>query len=289
MSKRDLTRPDVCVWSLVCAALVLFARVPSAHSQTDYFNTDAGRPIRIEDAYAIERRGFELQAAPLRIERGSGGLYRWGIEPDFAYGILPRTQLEVGFPLAWIDGAPGSRTSGLAGIDVSILYNLNAETSIPALAVAAEVLLPAGNLGPDRAYSSLKGIATKSFSWARFHVNAQYTFGDSPTGANAASAVPLTGTSPVGAQVVEVSRWLGGIAVDKSLPLRSVLLTGEVYAQGALEDSNDVAWNATVGTRYQLSPRWALDAGIGRRLTGNDRAWSFTMGGAVAFGLPWSR
>lgn len=283
-----LRKPGVPSWvvAAITIALVLgVKRVPSAAAQTDYYNTDAGRPVRIEDAYALERRGFELQAAPLRLERSAGGRYRWGIEPEIAYGILPRTQLEVGFPIAWIDGASG-RTSGLAGIDVSLLHNLNAETRIPALAIAAEMLLPAGSLAPDRVYSSLKGIATKTFRFARFHINGQYTFGDAPD----ISAKP-TGTpaAPVGAQVVEVSRWLSGIAVDRTFPLQSVLLTAEVYAQGALVEDGNTDWNVTIGSRYQLSPRWALDAGVGRKLTGDDRTWSFTMGGAVAFGLPWRR
>ena len=109
-------------------------------AQTDYYNTDAGRPIRVEDATALERRGFELQAAPLRLERGRGGIYRWGIEPEIAYGILPRTQFEVGFPLVFVDaGANGQRTTGLAGIDVSVLHNFNTETRLPAFAIAAEV------------------------------------------------------------------------------------------------------------------------------------------------------
>ncbi len=268
----------------LATTLALAAMRPSmAHAQTDYYNTDAGRPVRIEDAYALERRGFELQVAPLRLERSTRGQYRWGFEPELAYGILPRTQLEVGLPLAWIDAGISGRTSGLAGVDISLLHNLNVETRIPALAVVAEVLLPAGKLGPDRAYPSLKGIATKTLSWARFHLNGQYTFGDAP-------GEPAGGTSTiVGAQVVEVSRWLGGVAVDRTFPLRSMLLTGEIYAQAGLDDDATTEWNAAVGSRYQLSPRWALDAGIGRRLNGADRVWSLTVGGAVAFGLPWSR
>lgn len=93
----------------------------------------------------------------------------------------------------------------------------------------------------------------------------------------------------VGPQIVELSRWLGGVAVDRTFPLRSMLLTGEIYAQAGLDEDARTEWNATVGSRYQLSPRWALDAGIGRRLNGADRVWSLTVGGAVAFGLPWSR
>ena len=268
--------------ALAAAVTLSAASLPrGAAAQTDFYNTDAGRPIRIEDAYALERRGFELQAAPLRLERGARGVYRWGIEPEIAYGILPRTQLEVGFPFAFIEsGVGGRRTSGLAGIDISVLHNLNAETRLPALAVAAQVLVPAGNLAPDRAYPSITGIATKTFPWARFHVNGQYTFGSAPN-----AATPST----VGAQVVEVSRWLGGIAMDHTFPLRSLLLTGEVYAQGGLADDSDTEWNAGVGTRYLLSPRLAMDAGLGRRLTGSDRTWFLTAGGAFAFGLAWRR
>jgi hypothetical protein len=263
------------------AGVLLFAG--TAQAQTDYYNTDAGRPIRVEDATALERRGFELQAAPLRLERGTGGVYRWGIEPEIAYGVLARTQLEVGFPLVFVDaGVRGQRTSGLAGIDVSVLHNLNAETRLPAFAIAAEVLLPAGSLAPDMAYPSIKGIATKTLSWARFHVNGQYTFGTAESGDAIAGA-------PRGAQVVHVSRWMSGIAVDRTFPLRSLLVTGEVYALGALEESEPTSWHATVGTRYQLAPRWAMDAGIGRALSGESRDWSLTIGGAFAFGLPWSR
>ena len=49
-----------------------------AVAQTDYYNTDAGRPLQIEDAYAVERRALEIQAAPLRLERNRRGVYSWG-------------------------------------------------------------------------------------------------------------------------------------------------------------------------------------------------------------------
>ena len=202
----------------------------AASAQTDYYNTDAGRPIQIEDAYAIERRGLELQAAPLRLERSKGGVYRWGLEPELAAGLLPRTQLEVGVPLVYTDAGLGRHTTGLAGVDVSLLHNLNVETSLPALGVRADVLLPVGAFGPDKAYPSLTGIATKTYPWARFHVNGQYTFGSAPA---AAISTPV-------ATAQEVSRWMAGVAVDRTFPLRSMLVTGEVYAQRPLADGTDV-------------------------------------------------
>ncbi|MBA3405624.1 MAG: hypothetical protein H0U13_13250, partial [Gemmatimonadaceae bacterium] len=62
---------------------------PLLGAQTDYYNTDAGRPVQIEDAYATERYAFELKLAPVRLERAIGGVYNFGIEPEIAYGILP--------------------------------------------------------------------------------------------------------------------------------------------------------------------------------------------------------
>lgn len=262
------------------AAVVMLAS--AVHAQTDYYNTDAGRPLQIEDAYPVERRAFEIQAAPLRLERARAGVYRWGIEPELAFGILPRTQVELGAPLAFVDGGPDQRTSGLAGLELSALHNLNVETALPALAVGASVLLPVGGLGPDKTYASVKALMTRTFSWARFHVNGEYTFGS--RGADAGGV-----TTGRDAGAVELSRWIAGVAVDHTYPLKSLLIGGEVFVREALLDGDDVEWNAGVGLRYQLSPRLALDGGLGRRLTGDDRAWYLTVGTAYAFGLPWSR
>jgi hypothetical protein len=267
------------------AATVVAALVASAAplaAQTDYYNTDAGRPVQIEDAYPVERRAFEIQAAPLRLERARGGVYHWGIEPEIAFGILPRTQVELGLPLAFVDAGTTGRASGLAGVELSVLHNLNVETAIPALGIAAGLLLPVGNLGPDEAYASIKGIATRTFTWARFHVNAEYTFG-SELAANSGS------DESIGAGAVELSRWMAGVAVDRPFPLRSILVTAELFGREPLLANEDVEWNVGTGLRYQFRPRWALDAGVGKRLTGDDRAWYVTFGSAYAFGLPWRR
>ncbi|MGH7719885.1 MAG: hypothetical protein ACREON_13710 [Gemmatimonadaceae bacterium] len=271
---------------LVGAATViaLASLAPAAHAQTDYYNTDAGRPVQIEDAYPVERRAFEIQLAPLRLERARGGVYRWGIEPEIAFGILPRTQIELGVPFAFIDAGSGNRTSGVAGVDLSVLHNLNVETSIPALALSAGVLLPAGGLGPDEARASLKAIMTRTFTGARLHINAQYTFGDRlPELANDVAGEDAA----VASASQELSRWLAGVAVDRTLPLSSLLVTGEVYAREPLRSGEDLEWNTGAGVRYQLGPRFNIDGGIGRRLTGDDRGWYATFGTAFAFGLPW--
>lgn len=261
------------------AFAALLSPIAALSAQTDYYNTDAGRPVRIEDAYAIERRAVELQMAPFRLERARGGAYRWGVEPELAIGLFPRTQLEIGFPLAHVEGFAGRRRTALAGIDASVLYNLNIETRLPALAVVADVLLPVGALAPDKAYPSFKAIATKTFPWARFHLNGQVTIGDAPV-------TPTAGNSS--ASSTELSRWLVGIAVDRTLPLRSLLLTAELVTLQPIDAAEPTAWDMAAGARYQLSPRLAVDGGGGYRLSGADAGWFVTAGAAVSLGLPWS-
>ena len=252
-----------------------------ADAQTDYYNIDRGRPVRIEDATPVERHAFELQAAPLRLERASGGQYRWGVEPELAWGVLPRTQLELGVPVAFADRANAAGASdwqvGVAGIELSALHQLNAETiTLPAMAVSVSALVPAGPLAPASPYASATAIATRTFAWGRVHANGQVTVGPGARGAGA--------TAGPGAQ--ELSRWLAGVAVDHTWAVRSLLGTAEVYAREPLAAGEPLEWNAGAGTRWQLSPRLEMDAGVGRRLTGDDRGWYVTAGTAYAFGIP---
>lgn len=266
------------VASAVAVALLPLTMPVLLEAQTDYYNTDAGRPMRVEDATAIEYRAIEIQLAGFRLERSSGGIYHWGVEPEIAAGLLPRTQFEIGLPILAVDGG-GLSTTGLAGVHVRVLHNLNTETSIPAFAIAGELRLPAGGLGPRRAYPSVKGIATRSLPAARVHVNAQVTLGNRIKGENGEPSRPGEG---------ELSRWLLGVAVDRAIALRSLLITGELVARQPLLAGEDVEWSTGGGVRYQLSPRVAGDAGAGYRLTGGDRGWFVTAGAAVAIGLPWS-
>ncbi|MDQ3138547.1 MAG: transporter [Gemmatimonadota bacterium] len=262
------------IGAALAGAAVTLTVAPLA-AQTDFYNTDRNRPIQIEDAFPTERYAFELQLAPVRLERVDGGLYNWGFEPEITYGIFPRTHLEIGVPLAFVDGGPSGGTDfGLAGLDVSVLHNLNLETaSLPAFALVADAVLPVGSLAPDKAYLSVRGIATRTFTWARFHLNGQYTFGSAD------------GAGTAGNSVVELSRWLAGVAVDRTFPLRSTLVTAELYIQDPLAANSDLELNAGAGIRYQLSPQFALDGGLGRRLTGIDQSWFVTFGAAYAFAI----
>lgn len=234
-------------------------------AQTGYYNTDAGRPLTVEDAYAIERRSLELQPLGLTAARHTQAVYALQLEPEVAIGILPRTQLDLS--LAWRRVERGEvYQSGLAGVTVGLLYNLNVETlRLPALGVAAELQAPVGALSPAEASVAFKGIATRTFAPVRLHLNASYALGRSPT-----TLTLLHGAIP------EVPRWLAGLSADRALVFRALLLSAEVVVKRPTVPLHQTVWESAAGLRYQFDPRVVLDAGVSRHLTGDDRAWSLT-------------
>ncbi|HEX5077071.1 MAG TPA: transporter [Gemmatimonadaceae bacterium] len=245
-------------------------------AQTDFYNTSVGRPLRMEDAVPVEYRAIELNVAPVRIDFMSQNTRFWSLHPEATIGILPRTQLQLAVPLAYVD-ASGTSARGVAGIDVSVLHALNMETSIPALAIAGDVSLPVGPLGGTSTYGTVKALVTRTLPWARFHANAQFTAGPS-----ASSVDPTTSAANDGR---DLSRWLAGIAVDRTFVFQSLLVTAESFAEQSIDNEASVAWSAGTGLRYQLDPRWTMDAGIGRRFSGDNRAWYVTIGSAYSLGL----
>ena len=255
--------------------MALCALVTSAASaQTDYYNTDSGHPLAIEDAYAIELFALELRPASLSLSRHTGGVYALEVESEVSYGVLPRTQVEG--KLAWRRAERGSTyESGISGAVIGLLHNLNAETlTLPALALSGELLLPGGSMGADERYLTLKALATRSFPLARIHLSVGYAFGDSPTRIVLAHGVQA-----------EVPRWSAGVAIDKALALRSVLLSAEFVAERPTLAAHPTILELAGGIRWQWTPRIVADVGIVRHLTGDDRELALRLGGSYALGL----
>ena len=73
--------------------------------------------------------------------------------------------------------------------------------------------------------------------------------------------------------------------MDRTFPLRSLLLTAEMYARQPIVASAELELVAGVGMRMQATPTLALDAGLGRRLDASAGPWYVTFGSAYAFGL----
>ena len=246
------------------------------NAQVDYFNLDDERPVAIEDALPIERYAFELQLAPVRVEGERDGSKLWSVTPELGYGILPRTDLTLHVPLALRDGqAPAEDASGVAGLEIVLFHNLNLETrTLPALAVSAGTAFPVGGLAGESTRATVKAIATRSFTGPRrgmrIHANAEVTFG------NEAEADEIE---------IDATRWRAGLALDRTFVFQSFLIVGNVYADRPLVEGADTRWVAGAGIRYQVSPRFAIDAGLERRLGDEGPDWAFTFGTANAFAL----
>jgi len=161
--------------SLACSFIALAA--PALFAQGDYYNRDAGRPTRIEDATPTPRYELELQLAPLRVEKLASGARRWRLEPKIAYGIAPFTDVEIRFPYIVVtsleEDAP--RTSGVGGIGIGALHSFGVERArMPAFALAGEWIAPYGGMSAPVGSYLIKGIATKTFPLARLHANVAY-------------------------------------------------------------------------------------------------------------------
>lgn len=253
---------------LTGAAIALVVSASGAAAQTDYYNLDRGRPLRVEDAQPIERHAFEWQLAPVRVSGARGAGSTLEVEPELAWGVWPRTQLELGVPLAQLRKG-GARVIGGGGIDVGVLHALNTETtSLPALALSARALFPAGPFGPSRAVPTITALATRTYSAGRLHLNASAT----PGRYDAADGVD------------EAARWAVGLAADHAFVFRSLLVGADLVVRRPLVGDERPEWSAATGVRYQVGPRLGIDAGVGRGLS-NDDDWFVTFGSALSLSL----
>jgi hypothetical protein len=143
-------------------------------AQTDYYNTDAGRPVRIEDATPTARFAFDFHFPTARVERLDGGVTRTRVEPAFSYGILPRTAVEVRAAFVFREPAATPR-AGMSGVGVGLVSALNAETRhLPGLALAAELFAPTGSAKTGGPAYSLRSLVTRTTTLARVHANVTY-------------------------------------------------------------------------------------------------------------------
>ena len=250
------------------AGLLQSLLAPPAWAQIDYRNLDANRPVVTEDAYPVERYGFEM-LAPYRFEAERGGRKQHLAVPELAYGIIRNAQLGLELPLAAVDDDVTGTDWGLAGLHLSGLYNLNTEgRTLPAVSLRADVGVPVGLFGGDATRFSLEAIATRSWGRLRTHINAGRGFG------------PEGGISAVD----PLPRWRASAAADWTFFRSSFLLIGEIATSQATEDAPSLV-SASLGGRWQWRPTLVLDLGLTRRLSELGPDFGITLGISHSFAI----
>lgn len=278
-----------------------------AGAQPEYRNIDGGRPVRIEDAEASARHSLDFQIAPLRLDGITGGIYRWQLEPRVSYAAFARTELELRAPFAYREPNVEPR-GGLVGVGVGVFHNFLVETErMPALAAEGELLFSGGGSLTRGDTYTLRGIATRTLGRYRVHANAAYgtyrvpipspdappQIPDAPCAINPGGgssrgrvAAACLATSELAMSSSDVdpggSRWLFGAAVDRTLPLRSLLLVADIFAEDYHGLDRPIDWTVEAGLRRQIALRTVLEASVGTRFTGPSPAWFVSLGVATS-------
>lgn len=235
-------------------ALLLLLTPGTIAGQNYFTNTDASRPFRVEDAAPLPRYALGLHAGPEWSGPGMGG--RWMAIVGASYGLVPGTQIEIDVPVL-LRRTDGSGGADLSGVRLAAQHSLTIERRVlPAVAVEGAVLIAAGET--QRSHPAIKGIATKTFRWARLSVNSEATFADEPAGTTARASL---------------GRWQTGLALDRAFVRSGALLGADIVAAQPMDPALAVDWSAAVGGRYQLTSLLALDARVSRSLTRGAPGW----------------
>jgi hypothetical protein len=253
------------VVALLVTLLLLATTTSPLAAQTDFYNLDKDRPLRVEDAYATKRWAFELQVSPFTLSQDRSDLLRFAPSIELKHGILPGVEVSVGSHLEW-DRLAGETSTGLGSVEISTLANLWVESgTLPAVGVRATGHLPTDS--DDSSWAEVRLLATRGLAGpVRAHVNGAWLGGDGRT-----------------------DDWWAGLALDYVLPFHHTLLLAETWiaeprsAGGAAADR---VLHSRLGLRHQLSPTLALDGGVGRGWSGETRQdWFVTVGIAHEFAV----
>lgn len=263
------------VLAAVATALLAMSLPGAVASQTDFYNLDKDRPLRVEDAYASKRYAFELKGSPLTLSQDRDRTLRYRPELELKYGLLPGLDVSAGAKLGADRPAMGGTRRADTELELSSLLNLTVETRwLPALGVRVTGHVPLE--GDHGTTVELKGMATRTLGGPiRAHLNGAWVLGDDPA-----------------------EEWWAGLALDYVLPFHHTLLLAETYIAAAAapdwgpegtvmaDPRSDTRVHSTVGVRYQASPTLAVDAGVGRSWTGSPGPdWKITLGLTYEFAV----
>jgi hypothetical protein len=249
-----------------CMVAVLIV-IPVAALAIDHKNLDEGRPLRLEDAYAISTGEIALEAgAGFTLRRR--GADRGFFPIEVLYGAFANFQVGVGTTLS-TDPREIDEPTKSGDLRIGALYNLNQETLVmPAFGVKLEVEVPTG-VDSNGVDVEIKGIVTKSFERLSVHFNAAYLFlTDSGRGERDGRYEVVLGASyPIGAP-----------------KFTRATLVADVFTEQSTHRGESNVVGTEIGVRYQLTPSMVWDVGVGTEFSGpSDRSPFF-----LSTGLSWA-
>lgn len=227
------------VLSLVSTGFVLLTALPMFAA--DHRNLEENHPTRIEDAYPIAYRSFELQTRGGYERNGEFGKDVGMAEFELKWGAFKNGHLVFGLPLQF-----GNEVEPDQNGDVVLegLYNFNVETqTLPAMSLKTEFSIPGGNDSQGLGFEFM-GIATKGWGKNRFHLNAGY---HRNSGAASDERTHL---------------YRLGVAFDRPINLDHLFVSDFFIDQSAIKGDEPI-YSFLVGIRKQINPWSVLNLGVG--------------------------
>jgi len=230
---------------LVAASAVTMFSVRESLAQEDFRSLDAGRPLKVTDAYPKKYREWEFQFG---LEGGwmEGGQSSLAGLLELETGLFRNFEIGAGLHMA-AEGEGGSTLKGLESLGVEALYNFRHEGwTWPAVAIQAGAEAPTGSdLSREDWAWGADLLVTRSFAnRVRMHVNGGYLVASEADGGD---------------------YWRGGVAFDIPMGFSSRLIMGDLYAEVPVDAGPTRTW-AELGTRIQISNLTVIDVGLASQL-----------------------
>ena len=230
---------------LFVALLMIVFSGYAASAQEDFRSLDAGRPLKVTDAYPKKYLEWEFQFG---LEGGWIEADRKSLEGllELETGLFRNFEIGAGLGVATEDDGTGT-TTGVTALEVEALYNFKHEGWVwPGLAIQAGAEAPTGSdLSQEDWAWGVDLLLTRSFSnRLRIHGNGGYV---------------------VASEVDGDDYWRGGLAFDVPMGFSSRLIMGDVYTEIPVDTGATRVW-AELGGRVQLSNLTVFDVGLATRL-----------------------
>ena len=235
---------------LIAVGVVTLLSGREAIAQEDFRSLDAGRPLKVTDAFPKKYLEWEFQFG-LQGGWTEGGRRSLGGLLGLETGLFRNFEIGAGLHLATEDDG-ASTINGLESLEVEALYNFKHEGwAWPAVAIQAGVEAPTGSDLSRKDWAwGVDLLLTRSFaSRLRIHVNGGYFVASAVDGDD---------------------YWRGGVAFDIPVGFSSRLIMGDVYTEVPVGTSPTRIW-AELGTRVQVSNLTVIDIGLATQLDEWDR------------------